>query len=551
VTGYVALTTALAAANTTALGAAITFATAPLTLIVVAIMLVVAGLVLLYEKNETFRDFVQAAWTVIKDVFTAVVGWIVEKLKEFGAWVQDVWTRNEETRDKISAAWAVIWEAISTAAGWIKGKISEFISKLGDLWTKSEGLRDAISAAWDFIYTYGIKANITLIILAVQLGIDAFQKVWEAGQKVRDKLKDAWDNAKSDAATVWGKIADVIGDAKDKIVGYVNKIISAVNWVIGKLNDLADTNIGTIKSFSGGVSSNGGTGGTTGASSLPTSGVGLMDNGGTGDLVPGQGGMGDGSGASWGGITDWVRDLWDKYGIGDRLPSPTGGLFGNATGALYGLAKDAILGLLKKHGGGPGQAIIDWAKQQLGKPYLWGATGPDAYDCSGLIYRGYLANGQSIPRTGMWMAGRQVSAGDARPADVGFFYPNNSQGVKYGHVKMYAGNNQTIESGSGGVHMSSGILPGASEIRTYLAKGGYVSGPLSGYPVMLHGREVVHPLNTATERSAAGIGTGNVTVERGAVTVTITGADDSVSMGRVERAVDTALERLAREIQAR
>jgi cell wall-associated NlpC family hydrolase len=43
--------------------------------------------------------------------------------------------------------------------------------------------------------------------------------------------------------------------------------------------------------------------------------------------------------------------------------------------------------------------ILAWAEAQLGKPYVYGATGPDAYDCSGLAMMAYRAVGITIPRT--------------------------------------------------------------------------------------------------------------------------------------------------------
>jgi cell wall-associated NlpC family hydrolase len=73
----------------------------------------------------------------------------------------------------------------------------------------------------------------------------------------------------------------------------------------------------------------------------------------------------------------------------------------------------------------PGAAgkVIAYAKAQIGKPYLWGATGPDAFDCSGLTMTAYRAAGITIPRTSQqqWAYGPQVPASQVQPGDLVFF----------------------------------------------------------------------------------------------------------------------------------
>src|SRR5713226_569249 len=73
----------------------------------------------------------------------------------------------------------------------------------------------------------------------------------------------------------------------------------------------------------------------------------------------------------------------------------------------------------------PNQAIatiIAYAQAQLSKPYLWGGTGPDAFDCSGLMMMAYRAVGVSIPRTSQdqFAWGPRISAGQAQPGDLVF-----------------------------------------------------------------------------------------------------------------------------------
>jgi len=66
---------------------------------------------------------------------------------------------------------------------------------------------------------------------------------------------------------------------------------------------------------------------------------------------------------------------------------------------------------------------IAYAKAQIGKPYLWGGTGPFAFDCSGLMMTAYLKAGVSIPRTSeaQWAWGPRVAPGHEEPGDLVFF----------------------------------------------------------------------------------------------------------------------------------
>jgi cell wall-associated NlpC family hydrolase len=200
-----------------------------------------------------------------------------------------------------------------------------------------------------------------------------------------------------------------------------------------------------------------------------------MNNGGMG--APAISG-GRGSGGGLGGVAGWVSDLWDKFNIFGHMPKPIGGLFGGVSGALLEMVKDAIVGLLKKSGGGVRQRIVDFAKSQIGVPYLWGGTSPAGFDCSGLPYWAYKQAGKSIPRIPTY-GGKQIGRGQIQPADIMFYYPNVVQAgerVPFGHFKMYAGNNQTVESASGGVQVRTADWAGAAQIRTYLGMGGITRG---------------------------------------------------------------------------
>ncbi|CEQ21895.1 SH3-domain-containing protein [[Clostridium] sordellii] len=92
------------------------------------------------------------------------------------------------------------------------------------------------------------------------------------------------------------------------------------------------------------------------------------------------------------------------------------------------------------------QAIINLAKAQLGKPYVWGAEGPNAFDCSGLTYYVYGQNGISLPRTAREQSnvGTTISQSQLQPGDLIFSSTDGSGRVT--HVGIYIGNGQMIHA---------------------------------------------------------------------------------------------------------
>ncbi|WP_328562258.1 NlpC/P60 family protein [Streptomyces coelicoflavus] len=87
-------------------------------------------------------------------------------------------------------------------------------------------------------------------------------------------------------------------------------------------------------------------------------------------------------------------------------------------------------------------AAVAYAYQKLGSPYVWGATGPNAFDCSGLTQAAYRAAGVSLPRTTYAQidAGQRISRSELLPGDLVFFYSGIS------HVGIYVGNGQMIHA---------------------------------------------------------------------------------------------------------
>jgi peptidoglycan DL-endopeptidase CwlO len=94
------------------------------------------------------------------------------------------------------------------------------------------------------------------------------------------------------------------------------------------------------------------------------------------------------------------------------------------------------------------QTAISYAEEQLGKPYQWGATGPDAFDCSGLVMMAYRAAGVDIPRTSQeqWAAGPPISPSQVQPGDLVFFAGADGTPTAPGHVGLVIGNGLMIEA---------------------------------------------------------------------------------------------------------
>lgn len=123
-----------------------------------------------------------------------------------------------------------------------------------------------------------------------------------------------------------------------------------------------------------------------------------------------------------------------------------------------------------------GEKAVRYAVRQLGKPYVWGAEGPDAYDCSGLTSQAWEHAGTPIPRTSQaqWAGLKRVPLNELRPGDLVVYFPGAT------HVALYLGGGMVVQAPRPGARVkvsplgSNPVLgavrpdPGGKPLRRYV-----------------------------------------------------------------------------------
>lgn len=120
---------------------------------------------------------------------------------------------------------------------------------------------------------------------------------------------------------------------------------------------------------------------------------------------------------------------------------------------------------------GNAESAIEYALKERGKPYVWGAVGPDSYDCSGLTLRAYESAGITLPRVSQdqYRAGAMLPVEQAQPGDLVFWAYDSSNPDTIHHVAIYLGDGEIVEAQQPGVPVHTreiswdepGLLPQA------------------------------------------------------------------------------------------
>lgn len=264
----------------------------PIVLIVAAVAALAAGLIYLYNANETFRNAVLTGWQMIKDkavevfgmlmtiitpAFEAVKTFVMTKLNEIKAFwdqhgaqimmaVQNAFAYIQMTVTNafsvltpfIQAAWAIIqtvfqtaWEVIktivNTAINIVMGLVKVFAGLLtGDFTLMWEGIKQIVSAAWSFLKSI-VSIGINFVSSIVKTGLDLvktiFTTVWEA---IKTKVSEVWESIKT-------KVKAAVDNVKTSVENGFEKLKAAVDTKMNAAKDKIEDIWAKIQAFFEGI----------------------------------------------------------------------------------------------------------------------------------------------------------------------------------------------------------------------------------------------------------------------------------------------------------
>ncbi|GAA2456966.1 NlpC/P60 family protein [Streptomyces mauvecolor] len=122
-----------------------------------------------------------------------------------------------------------------------------------------------------------------------------------------------------------------------------------------------------------------------------------------------------------------------------------------------------------------GDRALAYAVEQIGKPYVWGAEGPESYDCSGLTSQAWAHAGREIPRTSQeqWAELPRVPLTSLRPGDLVVYFPTAT------HVAMYLGDGLVVQAPRPGARVK--VSPIAANPLLGAVRPDPAAGPMASY----------------------------------------------------------------------
>lgn len=399
-----------------------------------------------------------------------LINWVVKMASEWKRWLGDIW-------NLIKQFWNDVSNAFRTATDWIYNTIWK--GWIGNIKSAATGL-------WKDI-TGGARTFFNDIQQVFSGGVQALGSIWNTIENifktpVNFLIGTVYDNG---IRTLWNDVVKAIGASSISlpnvatlagggvIPGYspgrdtVPALLSPGEAVLvpEAVRAIGPDAINSINStFGGGRKSS----------------VGRYQGGGIigaiGDIVGGVAGTINST--SW--LTGFsldpmkaVETVLDKVVSTNAHGDYAKMMTGIPTTLIHHLAEWAKANA--SLGSGDGAKAVAYAIAQLGKPYVWGATGPDSFDCSGLTMRAWESAGKEIGRTtyDQINAGRAGSQAQALPGDIHL--------PETGHVMMFVkprsgGSDEMIHAPHTGTVVQYAPFRGGGWVRLIATPGGAAGG---------------------------------------------------------------------------
>ncbi len=224
----------------------------PISLIIIAVAALVAGIIALYQNCEVFRTVVDAAFKAVATAF----GWITDAAKAVFSWIQDNWplllailtgpigaaviliVKNWDTvKDAATAVFDWVkgkWDAIAAAIAWAVGLIQAYISTLISAWGTA---KDAATAVWSWVtdkwnlITSGISSAVGLIQGYMASIVTALKTPIAAATEVYDWVKEKFEALVDVIEGVLGGVTTAATSIASAIKAPINAVIDGINAI--------------------------------------------------------------------------------------------------------------------------------------------------------------------------------------------------------------------------------------------------------------------------------------------------------------------------------
>lgn len=224
----------IASIATTALGAAFTFLTSPIGLIIVAIAAVIAIGILLYKNWDVVKEKILEIWNTIKDFISNKIEEVKEVINTTIALIKMIWdTVWTAISDFFSNLWNNIVDFISERIEFIKNVIKVAIEIIKTTWTNIwTGIKTVVTNIWDSIKNL-ISTTINTIKSSITTVLNSIKTVWNnIWNGLSDTTKKVFNG-------IWSAIKNVINSILGGIESMVNGVINGINNMIRALNRIS------------------------------------------------------------------------------------------------------------------------------------------------------------------------------------------------------------------------------------------------------------------------------------------------------------------------